>query len=391
MLQDAISDTKDMSLKRLALGIALALTLVGSLNLVGSLFAPSPLISLGGQNQTHEGQPARGMASTSDAKMAMMPYNFAYVAGSELSDETGNGIVYELKLEGSPEAVVQRAAKAFGLRGEVQKSSYWSAENPSYFIGSEDGSSPSVSIWWNGTGSWYYSNYEPMPEQPCLRTEKAEDGSEYCAEYQEQKPTPELIPSRTRVLDEAQRIFNATGLKVTADDISVYRDEWSASASAIQQVAGKDTAITWSIGYDSKGNLSWASGNSVIAVERGEFKTISAKNAVKRLSDWRWFGSPANNAYPVSESSNKMGTLDMPAVPPAEPETVVVTINGSSKHLLQIWDKSGGSWLVPGYGLTGSNGSTNFVVSLVEGVIELPEPIAMEPGVQAPAIEPMTK
>ena len=91
MLQDAISDTKDMSLKRLALGIALALTLVGSLNLVGSLFAPSPLISLAGQNQTNEGQPARGMASTSDAKMAMLPYNFEYVAGAELSDEAVSG------------------------------------------------------------------------------------------------------------------------------------------------------------------------------------------------------------------------------------------------------------------------------------------------------------
>ena len=185
--------------------------------------------------------------------------------------------------------------------------------------------------------------------------------------------------------------FSATGLKVSAEEITVYRDEWSASATAIQQVAGQDTAITWSIGYDSKGNLSWASGNSVIAVERGEFKTISAKSALKRLSDWRWFGSPANNAYPVSESSNKMGTLDMPAVSPAEPETVVVTINGSTKHLLQIWDKSGGAWLVPGYGLTGSNGSINFVVSLVEGVIELPEPIAMEPGIQEPAVDPMTK
>lgn len=391
MLQDAISDTKDMSLKRLALGIALALTLVGSLNLVGSLFAPSPLISLAGQGQAAEGQPARGMAASSDSKMAMMPFNFEFLAGADLSDESGKGKVYELRLDGSPESVVQRAAKAFGLKGEVRKSSYWSAENPSYFVGSEDGSSPSVSIWWNGTGSWYYSNYAPMPEQPCLRSEKAEDGSEYCAEYPEQKPTPELIPSRARVLAEAQRIFSATGLKATADEITVYRDEWSASATAIQQVAGQDTAITWSIGYDSKGNLSWASGNSVIAVERGEFKTISAKSALKRLSDWRWFGSPANNAYPVSESSNKMGTLDMPTVSPAEPETVVVTINGSTKHLLQIWDKSGGAWLVPGYGLTGSNGSINFVVSLVEGVIELPEAIGMEPGIQEPAVDPMTK
>lgn len=380
-----------MSLKRLALGIAIVLAMVGSLTLVASMFAPRPLISLAGQGLASEGQPARGMATSSDSKMAMMPFNFEYVAGADLSDESGKGKVYELRLDGSPESVVQRAAKAFGLKGEVRKSSYWSAENPSYFIGSEDGSSPSVSIWWNGTGSWYYSNYAQVQEQPCLRTEKAEDGSEYCAEYPEQKPTPELIPSRAAVLTEAQRIFSATGLKVTADEITVYRDEWSASATAIQQVAGQDTAITWSIGYDSRGNLSWASGNSVTAVERGEFNTISAKNAVARLSDWRWFGSPPNNAYPTLEASNKMGTLDTPAVSAGELETVVVTINQSKSHLLQVWDKSGAAWLVPGYGLTGSNGSFNFVVSLVEGVIELPEPIAMEPGIQEPAVDPMTK
>jgi hypothetical protein len=387
----AISDTKDMSLKRLALGIAAILALVGAMNLAVAIALPHPLISLGDNKSAPAGPGARGMALASDSKMAIMPYNFEYVAGSELGAEGGKGKVYELKLEGSPEAVLQRAAKAFGLQGEVRKSSYWSAENPSYFIGSEDGSSPSLSIWWNGTGNWYFSNYAAQVELPCLRTEKAEDGSEYCAEYPEQKPTPELLPSRAEVLKEAQRIFGATGLKFTADDIAIYRDQWSASATASQKIAGQDTAITWSIGYDSKGNLAWASGHSVTAVERGEYQTVSAKSAVTRLSDWRWFGAPANNAYPIAEPSDKVATLDMPAVLPGETETIVVTITGSSNHLLQIWDKSGGSWLVPGYGLTGSNGSVNFVVSLIEGVIELPEPIAIEPGVPQPAVDQMTK
>lgn len=379
-----------MSLKRLALGIAIVLAMVGSLTLIAGLLAPRPLIALGSQTQSKESLAARGFTTSSDSKMAMMPYIFEYVAGPELSDVGGQGKVYELKLEGSPEQVLQRAGKAFGLTGEVKKSAYWSAENPSYFIGSEDGTSPSVSIWWNGTGSWFYSDNPPMSEQPCLRTDKAEDGSEYCAEYPVLLPTPELIPS-SEVLAEAQRIFAATGLKISADEIAVYRDEWSASASASQKVAGQETAITWSMGYDSKGNLSWASGNSVTAVERGEFQTISAKNAVARLSDWRWYGSPPNSAYPPMDATNRSSTLDLPAVSPGEIETVVITINGSTSNLLQIWDKSGASWLVPGYGLKGSNGSMNFAVSLVEGVIELPEPVAIEPGMPEPLVDPMTK
>jgi hypothetical protein len=380
-----------MSLKRLALGIAIVLAMVGSLTLVAGLLSPRPLIALGSQIQSKESLSARGFTTASDSKMAMMPYIFEYVAGPELSDEGSKGKVYELKLQGSAEQVLQRAGKAFGLTGEVKKSAYWSAENPSYFIGSEDGTSPSVSIWWNGTGSWYYSNYAPMSEQPCLRTDKADDGSEYCAEYPVLLPTPELIPSRSEVLSEAQRIFAATGLKVSADEIIVYRDEWSASASASQKVAGQETAITWSMGYDSKGNLSWASGNSVTAVERGEFQTISAKNAVRRLSDWRWYGYPPNSAYPPMDATNRSSTLDLPAVSPGEIETVVITINGSTSHLLQIWDRSGASWLVPGYVLKGSNGSMNFAVSLIEGVIELPEPVAIEPGMPEPLVDPMTK
>jgi hypothetical protein len=248
-----------------------------------------------------------------------------------------------------------------------------------------------VSIWWNGNGNWYFSNYSAQPEQPCLRTEKAEDGAEYCAEYPEQKPTPELIPNRSEILKEAQRIFGATGLKASPDEITIYRDDWSASATASQRISGQETAITWSIGYDSKGNLAWASGNSVRAIQRGDFGTISAKSAVARLSDWRWFGAPANSAYPTMDSNDKAATLDMPATPAGEAETIVVTITGAKNHLLQIWDKSGASWLVPGYGLTGSNGSINFVVSLIEGVIELPEPIVIEPGVTEPLVDPVTK
>jgi hypothetical protein len=379
-----------MSLKRLAFGIATILALVGALNLIALTAVPHPLISLGENKGAADGPAMRGIAA-SDSKMAFMPYKFEYVAGPELSDKTGKAKVYELKLQGSPESVLDRAAKALGLTGEVRKSSYWSAENPSYFIGSEDGSSPSVSLWWSGTGNWYYSNYAAQPELPCLRQEKAEDGSEYCAEYPEQKPTPELLPSKAEIILDAQRIFSATGLKVSADEIAIYRDDWSASATASQRVGGQETAITWSIGYDSKGNLAWASGNSVTAVERGEFNTVSAKDAVTRLSDWRWFGSPANSAYPAVDATNKISTLDLPEASSGTTETVMVTINGSSSHLLQIWDKSGASWLVPGYGLAGSNGSTNFVVSLVEGVIELPEPIAIEPRVLEPAIDPLTK
>jgi hypothetical protein len=44
-----------------------------------------------------------------------------------------------------------------------------------------------------------------------------------------------------------------------------------------------------------------------------------------------------------------------------------------------IYDKSGGAWLVPGYILKNDQGWFDAVIALVEGVIELPEPYAVEP------------
>src|SRR5690606_37344216 len=39
------------------------------------------------------------------------------------------------------------------------------------------------------------------------------------------------------------------------------------------------------------GEIAWASGHAVDVVERGEYDTISARDAVQRLADGRWFGA----------------------------------------------------------------------------------------------------
>jgi len=70
------------------------------------------------------------------------------------------------------------------------------------------------------------------------------------------------------------------------------------------------------------------------------------------------------------------------------PETVTVTVEEAEATLLLLWDAQGNAWLVPGYAMLQPEGWWNAVVSLVEGVIALPEPIepgVIEPGVIEPA------
>lgn len=62
-------------------------------------------------------------------------------------------------------------------------------------------------------------------------------------------------------------------------------------------------------------------------------------------------------------------------LPEPSPEVEIVTLDEAEATLLLMWDSKGDAWLVPGYAYRQAEGWWSSVVSLVEGVIALPEPI----------------
>jgi hypothetical protein len=71
-------------------------------------------------------------------------------------------------------------------------------------------------------------------------------------------------------------------------------------------------------------------------------------------------------------------------VEPIEPEIIKLKLTSAKEAMLLIYDQSGGAWLVPGYLLYNDKGWFDSIISLVEGVIELPEPVKFDimPGVK---------
>jgi hypothetical protein len=389
MHQGVLDDTENMFTKRFAMGALPLIAISFGLLISCGVLPRSPLISISPNQSANASMLDAAEGKLAGDKMMINPVNYTYVAGRSLGQTAGAGHVYQLLLDGKPESVLARAASALGVSGEVERSSQWNPESPSYFIGTEDGTGSSVNLWWGGTGNWYFNSFVESPAPACKTTQVAEDGSEFCSEFVEQKPTPQLLPTEAQIIRDALRIFNATGLSVSKQDINVYKDEWSAGASASLKVAGQETAITWNIGYDSTGRLAWAGGHSVRVVDRGSFDTVSAKAAVQRLSDWRWYGSPAQSEYPVYLATSR--DLAAPEQPGQQTTEVTVTIDAAKPVLLQVWDKNFGSWLVPGFALSGNEGSVNFIVSLIEGVIELPDPVEVQPLIDPLGDEPTTK
>jgi hypothetical protein len=82
---------------------------------------------------------------------------------------------------------------------------------------------------------------------------------------------------------------------------------------------------------------------------------------------------------PTVEPTVEPTEAPMPLPNESELPVETVTIDSAKPALLMVWDQSGVAWLVPGVALTGIDSWWQTVITLVEGVIQLPEPIDVMP------------
>ena len=465
---DLVSGASDRTAPRLAnparrLQVAGGATLMIAAVAVGALvISPTfrqqePLFTAAGAGGA---APSAMSAEDSTSKMMANWITYEYVAGNGLSTDGGRGSVYELQRVGTAVDRAAQIAKAFDLAGEPQKASYFDESFPSYIVGPEDASAPSVNVTWTGTGSWYYNNPVAYPQSTCEPLPIEGDGGigdgstggdaddttqlidpgfavgEPVCEYVEPKLEDSLAPREDEARSLAATIFKETGLTVDKADIRVTVDAYQTTATANLEVDGVQTALEWTVAWASTGDLAWGYGQSVKVVDRGEFGTVSPASAVDRLADWAWYGSagpefqggmnilamdaartseggaasttdevdpaapdaPTEPATPAEEPSAEPGTdpsaeplpdpgveplpeptIEPEPMPEPTPEVVVVTVDKAESTLLMMWDSEGNAWLVPGFAVQHPDGWYTTVVSLEEGVIELPEPMVVEP------------
>jgi hypothetical protein len=410
---------------------AVAAVAVGSLVIVNPFATRAPLFTAAAGAPTSSALGSTEAAvATDDAKMAIW-IDYDYVAGPDLGTNGGRGGVYELRRVGDPQQVLADLAEQFGVDGEVVEASYFDPAYPTYVIGPEDGTAPAITVTWTGTGNWWFNNPAAYPPPVCeLVSYETETGTE---EYEEctvpEVPASEsLAPSEADAQDLAAELFAELGLEVEADDVRVTADAWQTMATVNLVVDGISTAIDYSIAWSPLGEIAWAYGHSIEVVDRGDFDTVSPTAAVERLEDWRWFGAagpdyqggmaylaadtgvarsadaavegeaveptePTDTVEPVetteptepivepTEPSEEpvVEPTDEPIVEPTIepaplPEPVTVTVESAEPTLLLMWDAEGNAWLVPGYAMQHPDGFWNTIVSLIEGVIELPAP-----------------
>lgn len=415
-----------LSYKAMRLGSAglsaAALALVGSLALP-NLTTPEPLFSLASGGEQTSMAAETSVASGKMASDMIWPgwIEYNYIADG-LSDQDGNGRVYQAELIGSPEELLNKLANIFNVTGEAKLDDWATEEYPSYSI---TGENYSLNVYWSGTGNWSYNKWDSS-QWRCIGSTTEEESQKMMEEgsCQTPQPNPELIPSLAEMEKQLNNLISDLDLKhLDLSKMTSYRDEWGASMSVPYVIDGFELPVSLYIGWDMFGNLSYISGSSFELLDRGEFKTISAQDAVSRISDWRWSGAAPQSLYedqnvgiaygrdittlpaedggevvvepaPAKPSDEVVideapAVIDEPMPIQTEPEIVELKINKSVETMLGVWDAKGGFWLVPGYALYNEQGWFSPIISLIEGVIALPEP--MDYGVPMTEDLPATK
>ena len=266
---------------------------------VGSGLGRAPLFTVA----AHSAVGASPSASVPANGLMRIWADYQYRAGAGLSTAGGNGEVYQLTRPGSGSQRAAALASVFGLSSEATTADNSDRANPSWTIGSTDAATPSLELTWSGTGDWWFSDPAASPGFACPATGSA-NGSSGGAPVPTPGPVmpptcttvaapsaPDKAPVGADARSQAQKLFAETGLDVSADDIQLNSDPSQTTATANLEIGGVKTALEWGVTWSNTGEISSAYGSSVTTVDRGSYGTISAADAVERLSDSRWSGA----------------------------------------------------------------------------------------------------
>jgi hypothetical protein len=361
---------------------------------LGGVVNPQPTFTL--EMGAGEGLGQRNVSAgvAGDSKMGSSSYwgnpnTIDYVAGEDLSGDIGTGSIYEFVNNTSAKELSASIKRVLKIDGGFVTETYGvetpnGTEKVTYF----NLQSGAVNVYvtdTNGALSFTYSNGNAWVMGECVKEESSAEMPDvtYCVEN---APVKADLPTDNEAIARALELFSGLGFETTAADITLNRADDSLYAFAPIKVDGKSTGLSWDIAWGNTGKISSMFGYAVDAVKVADVSTISAKDTVKRMSDYRWIASGSAELYQTSSTiSSRMGDTSASN----EDQTQKILVVKATEVLGIIYDANGKMFSVPSFAMYAENDSYPLVyVSVVDGVIKLPEPIVWP---QDGIIEPEVK
>jgi hypothetical protein len=348
---------------------------------LGGTLNPQPTFTLEMGASSALGSRNLATGEAADSKVGGLSYlpapvEIEYVAGDDLSSSSGTGAIYEFVNNTSASefsALIKRVLKIEGkfvtenygveTANGTEKVTYLNLQSGATYVYVSDN---------NGALNFTYSNGDAWLMGECLKEEQAveDPGATYCVEN---APVKAKLPTDEQAISKVVTLFSELGFETTSTDITLNRSEDSLYAFAPIKVDGVSTGLSWDIAWGNSGKISSINGYAVSAVKVAEVSTISAKDTVKRMNDYRWMASGSAELY---QNAATFSPIYVGGKGSTEVNNQTIKVVKATEVQAVIYDANGKMFSVPSFALYTDIESYPLVyVSVADGVIKLPEPI----------------
>ena len=225
-------------------------------------------------------------------------------------------------------------------------------------------------------GSWSYYENSGSSVSSCVmptdspESDQPQDGSvDGCVI--ETPPDAENLPTDSEARAKTLELLG-DGFRIN----NVMRSAWDVTVDGTYLVEGKDTSYWGLVGFADQGRISSASGLIGEPSNVGKYKTISASEALPRLSGGMFMAF-----------DNVRAATDVACTSEA-PCTTTITFTSVRRTYTQLYDSSNTVWIVPAYEYSDANGGTWTAMALDDSYLEKAVVSIDTDNVPAP-VEPM--
>ena len=225
-------------------------------------------------------------------------------------------------------------------------------------------------------GSWSYYENSGSSVSSCVmptdspESDQPQDGSvDGCVI--ETPPDAENLPTDSEARAKTLELLG-DGFQIN----NVMRSAWDVTVDGTYLVEGKDTSYWGLVGFADQGRISSASGLIGEPSNVGKYKTISASEALPRLSGGMFMAFDN-----VRAATDEACTSEAPC-------TTTITFTSVRRTYTELYDSSNTVWIVPAYEYSDANGGTWTAMALDDSYLETADVSMDTDNVPAP-VEPM--
>jgi hypothetical protein len=253
---------------------------------------------------------------------------------------------------------LKKLAVLLGLSGDVVKE-----DKNNFSIGLDDKTGAGLRLFVDVSSAWWNYSSGSITDAP-----------------------PANLPDEATAIARVSQLLTDAGLRVKPYSFSATKSEWSTDVVGTFMARDISSNMSLFVSFGTDAKIMYASGPLVELKNAGSYPLVTAKDAVKRLSQLQYglVGPTARSAIDMAVSS--------PVADSSAPVAITVPITGVRLALMQTTLTNKSTILLPAYTFTNADGDVGTVLAIEDKYLSYgdsevtdggepePEPMPVDPG-----------